>query len=87
MTVSHWGLSLMHTFHTEVSELILSTNLLDLGSMISSDMLRCGSEWTEQRRLTSPCLSWNTAPSLMALLSIVSQIKAQPWLPDTSRSF
>ena len=73
--------------HTEVSELILRTNLLDLGSMISSEMFRCGSLCTEQRRDTSPCRSWNTAPSLMARLSMVSQIRAQPWLPESSRSF
>ena len=50
-------------------------------------MLRCGSLCTEQRSDTSPCRSWNTAPSLTARDNIVSQMRAQPWLPDNSRSF
>ena len=78
----HW---LCH--HTDVSELILSTNLFDLGSMISSEMLRWGRGCTLHRRLTSPCRSWNTVPGLMERDSIVSQISAQPCTPDTSRSF
>ena len=35
----------------------------------------------------SPCLSWKMVPGLMDLESIVSQMRAQDWLPHSSRSF
>jgi len=62
--------------HTEVSELIRSTNLFDLGSIISSVMARWGNEWTVHRRDTSPCLNWNTVPLVKDRERSVSQIRA-----------
>ena len=73
--------------HTEVSELIRSTNLLDFGSIISSEIARWGKAWTVQRRETSPCLSWNTVPVVRERERRVSQISAQDCGLDSSRSF
>ncbi len=73
--------------HTEVSELILSENLLELGSMISSETSKCGSRCTVHSRDTSPCLSWKVQPSVRSRYSERSDTSDQRWRSRSSRSF
>ena len=54
-------------YYTEVSELILSTNLFESWSMISSDKWKWGSLVTWHNSETSPCLNWNIVPGWMSL--------------------
>ena len=83
----NFGKNILSFNQTGVSGFILRRNLLHLGSITSSLMLKCGKGWTSQRSETSPCRSWKTTPGLMFRDNNVSQIKDQLWIGRCSRSF
>ena len=74
-------------YYTEVSELILSTNLFESWSMISSDRWKWGSLVTWHNSETSPCLNWKIVPGWMSLYSNLSETRDHEWTSLISLSF
>ena len=90
LKISNWEAAICwqkKKYYTEVSELILSTNLFESWSMISSDRWKWGSLVTWHNSETSPCLNWKIVPGWMSLYSNLSETRDHEWTSLISLSF